>query len=313
VNSSVIELEDVSRFYGEVLGVNRVDITLQPGITGLVGPNGSGKSTLMHLITGLLRPDRGRITVMGQTPAEPDAFYRHIGYCTQYDSFPLRITGRKFVQSSLEIHGYPKRRARELTDLALERVSLTDVSERRIEAYSKGMRQRIKLAQAIGHEPRVLVLDEPLNGLDPMARAQVIGLFRQFADTGAHVIVSSHILHEVDPISDRVVFLDSGYVVAEGDVSGIEGQTGQPMQVFIRCAQAAEVAARVFGLEHVIEARLHHDDGGLFIRTSDADEFFLAFNQLVLSEGWDLDAIGPADETVEAVYQHLVVDEAVGR
>lgn len=309
MSSSTIVLQNVSKFYGDVLGVNRINLVLAPGITGLVGPNGSGKSTLMSLIAGLLRPNRGDIEVLGLKPSKPEAFFRHIGYCTQYDSFPQGMSGRQFIQSTLEIHGYRRPVAARLTDRALARVDLVEASHRRIESYSKGMRQRIKLAQAICHEPRVLVLDEPLNGLDPMARARVIALFREFADVGGHVIVSSHILHEVDLIADRAVLLNNGYVVAEGEVAGIQDETQQPMQVFIRSHNAAEIASRVFQLDHVVEARLHQDGQGLFVRTSDADGFFLAFNELVLSEGWLIDAISPADETVAAIYQHLVVEE----
>jgi ABC-2 type transport system ATP-binding protein len=313
VNSvmTTVNLTDVSKFYGDVLGVNRLTLTLEPGITGLVGPNGAGKSTLMNLIAGLMRPNRGSIDVLGITPSQAEVFYRLVGYCTQYDSFPAGMTGRQFVQSTLQVHGYPRSTAVVLAQRALERVDLVEAAGRRIEGYSKGMRQRIKLAQAICHEPQVLVLDEPLNGLDPMARAQVIDLFREFAATGAHVIISSHILHEVDLLSDHLVMLDNGYLVAQGDAPGIQGETGEPMQIFIRSSSAAEIASRLIGLEHVVEVQLHQDGEGLFVRTADADQFFLAFNEQVLTEGWAIDAISPADETVEAVYRHLIVQEQV--
>jgi len=307
----MIEIDNVSKFYGDVLGVNRVSLTLDPGITGLVGPNGAGKSTLMNLITGLMRPNRGTINVQGVTPADPQNYFRLLGYCTQYDSFPAGMTGQLFVQSTLEIHGIPKAQARAMALHALERVDLVEAANRSIEGYSKGMRQRIKLAQAICHEPKVLVLDEPLNGLDPMARAQAIALFREFSDAGACVIVSSHILHEVDLISDRVVLLNHGYLVAEGDVAGIQSESGEPMQVYIRSQSAKEIASRVFQLKHVLEAQIHQDGEGLFVRTRDADAFFLEFNQQVLHEQWSIEAISPADETVEAVYRQLIVPEQV--
>ena len=306
-----VRLENVSRFYGDVLGVNRVNLTIGPGITGLVGPNGSGKSTMMNLIAGLMRPNRGSIEVLGLTPSTPEIFYRQLGYCTQYDSFPAGMTGHQFVKSILKVHGYSDSAADMLTQDAMHSVDLLDAAHRRIEGYSKGMRQRIKLAQAICHRPQVLVLDEPLNGLDPMARAQVISLFRELADAGASLIISSHILHEVDLISDRVVLLNSGYLVAEGDVEGIQGETGEPMQIFIRSSSAAEIASRLFRFDHVMEVQLHQDTQGLFVRSTDADAFFLAFNQLVLSERWTIEAISPADETVEAVYRHLIVQEQV--
>jgi ABC-2 type transport system ATP-binding protein len=186
-----------------------------------------------------------------------------------------------------------------------------EAAMRPVEGYSKGMRQRIKLAQAIAHKPDVLILDEPLNGLDPMARAQIIALFQEFADSGKIVLISSQILHEVDLISDRVVLLNSGYLVAEGDLNKIQSETGEPMRIFIRSGDAKKIAAKVFDLEHVVEAQLHYDGQGLFVRSSDADAFFLRFNQQVINQGWSIEAIGAADETVEAVYQHLIVETQV--
>lgn len=306
-----VVLENVSKFYGDVLGINRVTLALEPGITGLVGPNGAGKSTLMNLMAGLIRPNRGGVKICGVTPTQCEQFYRLVGYCTQWDSFPPKTTGRQFVQRTLRAHGYSRTDAQQLTQLALERVALTEAADRIVDGYSKGMRQRIKLAQAICHNPDVLILDEPLNGLDPVARAQIIELFRELADSGVTVIVSSHILHEVDLISDRVVLLNFGYLVAEGEVAGIRGETGEPMHIFIRSSNAPDIAANVFDLNHVVEAQLHNDGAGLFVRTADADAFFHAFNEKVLAQGWAIEAISPADETVEAVYRHLIVQESV--
>jgi len=169
-----IVFDNVSKFYGEVLGINRVTLTFEPGITGLVGPNGSGKTTLMNLMSGLLRPTQGRIRVLGAAPDQPERMFSQVGYCTQFDSFPGGMSGYQFIYSYLRVHGFPHLRARDLAWRALERVGLTAAALRRVAGYSKGMRQRVRLAQAISHEPRVLVLDEPLNGLDPMARAEVI-------------------------------------------------------------------------------------------------------------------------------------------
>ena len=310
-DSGSIALHDVSKFYGDILGVNRISLEIEPGITGLVGPNGSGKSTLMNLIAGLIPTTRGSIAVRGVAPSQPDTFFRQLGYCTQYDSFPVGVNGYEFIRNTLRIHGYDKSTTETLIEQALQQVNLIKAANKSVEAYSKGMRQRIKLAQAICHQPDVLILDEPLNGLDPMARAQVIALFRQFADEGKTVVISSQILHEVDLISDRVVLLNSGYLVAEGYLSNIQSETGEPMKIFIRSRDANDIAARVFDLEHIVEAQLHYDGEGLFIRTSDADAFFLAFNGKVMSEGWVIESMGPADETVEAVYQHLIVEQQV--
>lgn len=306
-DSASVTFDSVSKFYGDVLGINRINLKIEPGITGLVGPNGAGKSTLMNLSAGLIAPNRGKVTVLGTTANDPQAFFRLVGYCTQFDSFPAKATGWQFIERTLKIHGYPDLIAKELTERAIEKVSLKKAAHKVIDSYSKGMRQRIKLAQSFAHQPRVLILDEPLNGLDPMARVQANTIFREFADDGVSVIISSHILHEVDLISDQVVFLDNGYLVAEGEVSGIRGETGEPMKIFIRSQAATDIAAKVFSLSHVIEAQLHNDGGGLFVHTSDADAFFNAFNAKVLEHNWPVEAISPADETVEAVYRHLMV------
>ncbi len=309
--NSEIFFDNVSKFYGEILGVNRVNIQIAPGITSLVGPNGAGKSTLMNLMTGLLRPSRGKISVLGIPTDQPEQLFRKVGYCTQFDSFPRGLTGREFIKSFLLVHGYDKKKAEELTVTALERVSLLDAANRKVAAYSKGMRQRIRLAQAIAHQPTVLILDEPLNGLDPMVRAETIALFRKLAGEGLHLIISSHILHEVDMMSDCVILLNNGYVVAEGNVHGVrdEMEEDRPLQILIRCDKPAKLAARVFDKDHVVEARLHDDGLGLFVRTRDADGFYLLLNQVVAEGEINIESIAPVDDDLSAVYQYLIGSE----
>jgi ABC-2 type transport system ATP-binding protein len=305
---SEILFDNVSKFYGEILGVNRISLQISPGITSLVGPNGAGKSTLMNLMTGLLRPSRGSISVLGIPTDQPEQLFRKLGYCTQFDSFPRGLTGKEFIKSFLLVHGFNRTKAEELTITALERVSLLDAANRKVAAYSKGMRQRIRLAQAIAHQPAVLILDEPLNGLDPMVRAETIALFRKLAADGLHLIISSHILHEVDMMSDRVILLNNGYVVAEGNVHGVrdEMQEDRALQILIRCDKPAKLAARVFDKDHVVEARLHDDRLGLFVRTRDADRFFLLLNQVVAEGEINIESIAPVDDDLSAVYQYLI-------
>ncbi len=313
VGDDRIVFTDVSKFYGEVLGVNHVNLVIPPGVTSLVGPNGSGKSTLMNLMTGLLRPSRGTCTILGLEPDDPVRLFREVGYATQVDAFPRGATGRGLVASFLRIHGFSGAEALRLADEALERVGLTAAARKKVDAYSKGMRQRVKLAQAIAHHPRVLVLDEPLNGLDPMARAEVIELFQELAAGGLHVVVSSHILHEVDMISDRVILLNGGYVVAEGGIEGVRDEMEEhPMQVFIRCEEPARLASRLFLEDHVTEVRLHEDRRGLDARTRDGDAFHLALNDVVAETGVRIETVAPADHDVSAVYEYLIGHEGGG-
>ena len=302
-----IHFEDVSKFYGEILGVNRVSMTIAPGITSLVGPNGSGKTTLMNLMTGLIRPSRGRISVLGISPDRPEELFRRLGYCAQFDSFPAGMTGYRFIHSYLCVHGMTSREAEQLTWKALDRVGLVEAAHRRVAGYSKGMRQRVRLAQSIAHEPAVLILDEPLNGLDPMARAEAIRLFRQFAAEGLHLIISSHILHEVDMMSDRVVLLNNGYVVAEGEISGVRSEMEEhPMQILIRCDRPSAIASRLFEHEHVVEARIHQDRQGIFVKTRDADRFYAVLNDIVLDGAFRVESVAPVDDDLDAVYQYLI-------
>jgi ABC-2 type transport system ATP-binding protein len=302
-----ISFENVSRFYGEVLGVNRVNLTVPPGVTSLVGPNGSGKTTLMNLMTGLLRPTEGEIRVLGISPQDPQRLCRLVGYCTQFDAFPKGLTGYKFLYSFLRMHGMSHAECDQRTKTALELVGLSEAANRTVGAYSKGMRQRIKLAQAIAHDPRVVILDEPLNGLDPMARAEAIALFRQWGEQGRHVIVSSHILHEVDRISDQVILLSHGYVVAEGAIQGVRSEVkDQPMQILVRCDRPAVLAARLFQEDHIVEASIHGDGKNLLLRTKDADSFYLLLNRVILDSGLQVESVAPADDDVNSVYQYLI-------
>ncbi len=305
-----IIFDDVSKFYGEILGVNRINLEIARGITSLVGPNGAGKSTLMNLMTGLLRPTRGSISILGIPSDRPEQLFRKLGYCTQFDSFPCGLTGREFIRAFLLVHGFDRKKADEFTITALERVNLLDAADRKVAAYSKGMRQRIRLAQSIAHQPSVLILDEPLNGLDPMVRAETIALFRKLAAEGLHLIISSHILHEVDMMSDRVVLLNNGYVVAEGNIHGVRDEMEEhPMQIFIRCDKPSKLAAHVFDQDHVVEARLHDDGRGLFVKTRDADRFYLLLNRVVAEGEINIETIAPVDDDLSAVYQYLIGSE----
>lgn len=331
VDNHLIVFDDVSKFYGDILGVNRVNLSIAPGITSLVGPNGSGKTTLMNLMTGLLQPTRGRIRILGTPSDAPETLFRKVGYCAQFDSFPPGMNGDEFVSAYLGLHGFTRGEVKRRTHEALERVGLLDAARRKVAGYSKGMRQRVRLAQSIAHNPQVLILDEPLNGLDPLARADSINLFRRLAAEGLHLIISSHILHEVDMMSDRVVLLKNGYVVAEGSsAQGVREEIHeQALQILVRCTQPARLAASLFASAHIIEARMLKDEnttstnvandtvtrtadsdrsapGELLVRTRDADRFYLVLNKIVAEDGIEVESIAPFDDDLQAVYGYLI-------
>lgn len=311
-DSRRITFENVSKFYGEVLGVNRVTLSLGPGITSLVGPNGSGKTTLMNLMTGLIAPTRGKVEVLGISPQDSERMFHILGYCAQWDNFPRALTGYEFIRDYLRLHAFSPEQAHTLAWEALGRVDLTAAGERKIAGYSKGMRQRVRLAQALAHRPSVLVLDEPLNGLDPMARAETIALFESLGRQGMHVVISSHILEEVDRISDSVVLMSSGYVVAEGNIPQVRQEVkDHPVQVLVRCSAPALLASRVFVQDHVVEAhvveaKITDDQRGLLVRTRDAENFYQLLNRLAADGVVDIEAVAPADEDVNSIYQYLI-------
>ncbi len=306
MTAPAVIFDEVSRFYGEVLGVNRVTLNIPPGITSLVGPNGSGKTTLMNLMTGLIHPDHGSISMRGISPRDPERLMRITGYATQYDAAPRWATGFSFVTTGLLLFGYSRAEAEDGAWKALQRLSLTDAAHRKVASYSKGMRQRVRLAQAIAHEPDVLVLDEPLNGLDPLVRAETIALFREWATQGKHVILSSHVLQEVDVISDRVILIANGMIVAEGEIRSVREEIHEhPSQFIIRCRDTSRIAALLFGEDHISEIKLNEDRMGLLVMTRDREQFSRALGRIALG-GHAIDAVIPADENVDALYEYLI-------
>lgn len=311
--SDQIVFENVSKFYGDVLGVNRVNLSISSGITSLVGPNGSGKTTLMNLLTGLIQPSHGRIRIFDMAPNEPEKLFPILGYCSQFDALPRGLTGYQFINSYLRLYGYDRAASDELTWRAIDRVGLRQAAHRKAAGYSKGMRQRLRFAQAIAHNPRVLILDEPLNGLDPLVRSETIALFRTLAEEGRHVILSSHIMHEVDIISDQVILMSGGYVAAEGNIQAVRSEIhDHPMQILIRCERPSEVASRFFREDHVEEIRLHNDRRGLLVKTTAPDRFYLLMNRIAL-DGFTVESVAPVDDDVNSVYEYLIGAEEAAR
>ena len=306
MTAPAVVFDEVSKFYGEVLGVNRVTLNIPPGITSLVGPNGSGKTTLMNLMTGLVHPDHGRILMRGISPRNPEALMRITGYATQYDTAPRWATGFTFITTGLLLFGYGRAEAEEKAWNALARLALTEAADRKVAGYSKGMRQRVRLAQAIAHDPEMLVLDEPLNGLDPLVRAETIELFRSWAAAGKHVILSSHVLQEVDLISDQVVLIANGMIVAEGTIRDVRDEIDEhPSQFIVRCDDPSAVAARLFAEDHITEVRLNDDRRGMLVMTRDREKFARALGELAV-DGHRVEAVVPADENVDALYEYLI-------
>lgn len=302
----LIEMNNVSRWYGEVIGINRVTVVVRPGITGLLGPNGAGKSTMMNLVTGMLRPSQGEVMVGGVPVWGNVPLMERLGYCMQADSFFGRMTGRQFIQSLLELRGWMQSRARAAAVHALEQLNMTGAMDRRIDGYSKGMRQRVKVALAIAHNPEILVLDEPLNGLDAVGRHEMIELIRRFGREGRNVVISSHVLHEIESMTNNILMMSGGYLLAEGDVREVrESLSRHPHRVLIRCTEPR--AAAVFLLEQpaTISAKVEELDHAVVVETRDIARFYDALNILVLDRGADVSLVTVSDENISSIFDYL--------
>jgi ABC-2 type transport system ATP-binding protein len=299
------EFRAVTKWYGAVIGVNDVDFQLGPGITGLLGPNGAGKTTLIKLLTGQLRPSLGDVVVRGK-PAFSAAAKRHLGYCPDVDAFYEEMSGRQFVQTMARLHGMDRELATARTERALAEVGMLDRADRTLRGCSKGMRQRIKLAQALVHEPDLLIVDEPLNGVDPVGRRELMELFRRFRDSGRAVLVSSHILDEMDALADRVIFMGRGRVLAIGTLAEIRGMLAdQPLKVRIRSPQARELAARLVLWPQVCGVEsLQAEELSLEIQSP--NEFFSRFAELVVAEQLHVDSLETTDSSAEAVFSYVM-------
>jgi ABC-2 type transport system ATP-binding protein len=303
---SIITAEHLSKWYGQVSGLNDVSVVVPPGITGLLGPNGAGKSTFMKLITGQLRPSKGQVRVLGEPIWDHPALFQRIGFCPEQDAFYDRMTGREWVTALAGLHGFDEPAAADAAARAIAAVELTEAADRKIGSYSKGMRQRIKLAQAIVHEPELLILDEPLSGMDPLMRRRTVKQIKEWARAGTSVLVSSHILHEIESMTSNIVLINNGRIVAEGDVHHIRDLIDEhPHTVSIRTAQAHAVARELLADEGVVSVRF--DPGGLVVETARPDAFYARVTDLAASGQFGpIHEITSPDDNLQAVFRFLV-------
>ena len=301
----VIQAMDVTKRYGEVLGLNGFNATIGPGITGLIGPNGAGKSTLFRLLVGQLKVDAGELRILGYNPWGEGEFRRKVGYCPEHSTLLEWMTARDFVTSLLRVDGFPKEEAIERATRAIATVGLTEAQDRALATYSKGMRQRIKLAQSIAHDPELILLDEPLNGVDPVGRATVMSLLRKLQQSGRHVLVSSHVLYEVERLTDQIVMITNGRAIAEGDLHRIRDLIdAHPHVIDIETPDPRRVARVLSTMDHVVSVEFP-GDGRLRVRSRSPEEFYRALPGLVVQEGLDIRAVGSADDNLDAVFRYL--------
>jgi ABC-2 type transport system ATP-binding protein len=297
-SAAIIAADHVSKWYGQVIGLNDVSVSVPPGITGLLGPNGAGKSTFMKLITGQLQPSKGSVRVLGEPIWRNPKLYFQIGFCPEQDAFYERMTGLEWVTALVRLNGLEERAADEAARRALTAVDLMEAAGKKIGAYSKGMRQRVKLAQAIVHEP--------LAGMDPLARRRTIRLIRDWARAGKSILVSSHILHEIESMTSNILLINNGRILAEGDVHQIRELIDEhPHTVYVR-AQDPRALARQFLARDDVRS-LKFEEHAVVVETGKPDAFYARLTELAASgEFGDIEEVTSPDDNLQAVFQYLV-------
>ena len=302
----IVAADHVSKWYGQVIGLNDVSVEVPPGITGLLGPNGAGKSTFMKLITGQLKPSKGSVKVLGEPIWGNAHLYFEVGFCPEQDSFYERMTGLEWVTALVRLNGLSEKDADAAARRALTTVDLMDAADKKIGAYSKGMRQRVKLAQAIVHDPALLILDEPLSGMDPLARRRTIRMIKDWARAGKSVIVSSHILHEIESMTGNILLINNGRILAEGDVHHIRDLIDEhPHSVSVR-AQDPRALAREF-LAFADVRSLKFEEGAVVVETGKPDAFYSKLTEMAASGQFGtIDEVTSPDDNLAAVFQYLV-------
>ncbi|MBN9122773.1 MAG: ABC transporter ATP-binding protein [Planctomycetes bacterium] len=303
----IIEFDGVSKWYGDVIGLNKLTLHVPAGVTGLLGPNGAGKSTFLQLATGQLRPSQGTVRVLGQGVWDNPALNRLIGLCPEQDAFYEWMTGHDFVRTCARLSGMGRREATAAADRAMQLVGMTENMNRAVKGYSKGMRQRTKLAQALVHQPRVLFLDEPLTGTDPVARRDLIDVIRALGASGCSVVVSSHVLHEIHSLTSRIVLLHRGRLVAQGHVREIRDLIDKhPHRIVLVCDKFRELASKLATCADVDGIKFLDRESGLLVETRQPDTFYARLPGLALSDGLALREVYSEDDNLEAVFKYLV-------
>ncbi len=304
--AGLIVADHLSKWYGQVIGLNDVSVTVPPGITGLLGPNGAGKSTFMKLMTGQLKPSKGGITVLGEPIWHNPGIYTRIGFCPEQDAFYERMTGLEWVTALVRLNGVSETEAAAMARRSLEMVELLDAANKKIGAYSKGMRQRVKMAQALVHDPELLILDEPLAGMDPIARRKTIRLIKDWGRAGRGVIVSSHILHEIESMTANILLINQGRILAEGNVHQIRDLIDEhPHTVYIKADQTRALAREFLTQDDVLS--LKFEDDAVVVQTGRPDVFYARLTELAASgELGTIHEVTSPDDNLQAVFKYLV-------
>ena len=305
--SAVIEARNLSKWYGNVLGLSDVSLGIESGITGLLGPNGAGKSTFMKLITGQMKPNIGSVTINGERTWNHFRLFARLGFCPEPDAFYEDVSGWEFLTGLLRLQGFGRAEAADRAARALEIVELAGDKDRKIRGYSRGMRQRVKFAQAIAHDPEVIILDEPFSGLDPLGKRRLIRLIKDYEGAGKTILVSSHVLPEIEAVTSRIVMIHQGKILAQGDIHMVRDLIeSHPHQISVRSPQARTLAAGLVDDGSVLKMTFGADGRSLVVETPNRDGVFGRLQSAIVARGIEVDEISSPDDNLQAVFDYLV-------
>jgi len=304
VSAPAIATQACSKWYGQVLGISDLTWSVTEGVVGLLGPNGAGKSTLMKLMTGLIRPSRGTIQIYGEPPHKSAGARRRIGYCPEHEGVYNDLTALEFVTFMAELSGVPGAKSRDAAAEAMAQMGMTKAQDRRLKGFSKGMRQRTKLASTIVHDPDVIVLDEPLTGVDPLARMAITDMIREFGKSGRIVVVSSHVLHEIEALTSEITLIHRGQILAEGNIYGIRSLIDKhPHRIEVECDRPRDLGSRLSATDHV--QRLTFTDDKVVVETRDPDSCYDLIADVVLESDIVVQSLHSPDNNLSAVFEYL--------
>jgi len=305
--TAVVETKNLSKWYGNVLGLSDVSLEIESGITGLLGPNGAGKSTFMKLITGQMKPNIGTVSIRGAKVWNNFRLFSRIGFCPEQDAFYEDVTGWEFLTGLLRFFGYTQAEVAERASRALAIVELTADKDRKVRSYSRGMRQRVKFAQAIAHDPDIIILDEPFSGLDPLGKRRLIKLVKDFQKEGKTILVSSHILPEIEAVTSRIIMIHQGKILAQGDIHFIRDLIeSHPHMISLRSGDARTVAASFVSDPSILKMSFGPDGRSLVVETHKRDAFFSRLQSVVIEKGIEVEEITSPDDNLQAVFDYLV-------
>ena len=305
--SIVLKADKLSKWYGNILGISEISVQVSPGIQGLLGPNGAGKSTFLKIASGQMQQNLGQITIFGEKVYNNHTLFNRVGFCPEYDSYYKEVNGWEYIEFLAKLHGFKGKKATDKAGIALDRVGMADNAKKKISAFSLGMRQRLKVAASIVHDPDLWILDEPLRGIDPMWRVKIIKLIKEFESAGKTVIVSSHILPEIEAMTNNITLIHQGKIFAHGDIQEIRDLIDRhPHQISIQCKSPRLLAEKLINHEFVLNVQFNDGDNKVVIFTNHRDKFFDSAMQIVVDHKIDVEEITSPDDNLQAVFDYLI-------